>query len=278
MLFFDDWKDTDAVKVLTYFLDAVMEEYIEKTKNVPLMVSSNNFAKRWRALGIGQLGWHSYLQSKMIAFESFEANQLCAISSKIIDEQSLEATKELAVMFGEPESMKGTGERNLTRTAIAPTTSSSFIHGQVSPSIEPLRSNYFTKDLAKGSFTYKNPYLQKLLAEKGKDNKEVWHEILIKDGSVQHLNFLTQEEKDVFKTFDEIAPINIVQQASIRQKFIDQSQSLNIMIPHTAAIKDVNSLLIEGWRLGVKTFYYQRSSNPAQELVRDIMTCAACEA
>lgn len=121
-------------------------------------------------------------------------------------------------------------------------------------------------------------FAKELLESLGKDNKEVWHDILVNDGSVQHLDFLTTNQKDVFKTFDEIVPLTIVQQAAARQKHIDQAQSLNIMIPHKTPIKDVNALLIEGWRLGVKTFYYQRSSNPAQELVRDIMNCASCEA
>jgi ribonucleoside-diphosphate reductase alpha chain len=278
LLMWDEWKDTDAVEVLTYFLDAVMSEYIEKTSNIPFMEASCQFAKDWRALGIGQLGWHSLLQSKMISFESFEAINLAARISKFIDEKSLIASQELATIYGEPVGLVGYGVRNLTRCAIAPTTSSSFIHGQVSPSIEPLASNYFTKDLAKGSFTYKNPYLIEILKCLGKNTDEVWNSILKRKGSVQHLEFLTQHERDVFKTFEEITPITIVQQAAARQKYIDQSQSLNLMIPHNAPAKDVNALIIEGWRLGVKTFYYQRSSNPSQELVRDIMNCSSCEA
>lgn len=278
LLTYDDWKDTDAVEVMTYFLDAVMQDYIEKTANIEFMESSYNFARNWRALGIGQLGWHSYLQSKMIPFESFEATALAAEISKFIDDHSLKASKEMAARYGEPEGLLGYGVRNLTRCAIAPTTSSSFILGQVSPSIEPLRSNYFTKDLAKGSFTYKNPYLEDLLIKYKKNDRETWRSILENDGSVQHLDFLSQSDKDVFKTFDEIVPLNIVQQAAARQPYIDQAQSLNIMIPHDTPVKDVNALIIEGWRLGVKTFYYQRSSNPSQELVRDIMTCVSCEA
>jgi ribonucleoside-diphosphate reductase alpha chain len=174
--------------------------------------------------------------------------------------------------------MLGYGQRNLTRCAVAPTTSSSFILGQVSPSIEPLASNYFTKDLAKGKFTYKNPFLADLLASKDQNTFEVWETILKRGGSVQHLEFLTQDERDVFKTFSEITPITIVQQAAARQKYIDQAQSLNLLIHPDVSAKDVNALIIEGWRLGVKTFYYQRSANPAQELVRDIMNCAVCEA
>lgn len=275
---YDEWKHTDAVEVLTYFLDAVMTDYIEKTKSIKFMEESSNFARKWRALGIGQLGWHSYLQSKMIPFESFQAITLTNEIAKFMDERSLKASKEMATRYGEPEGLLGYGVRNLTRLAIAPTTSSSFILGQVSPSIEPLRSNYFTKDLAKGSFTYKNPYLAKLLESYGKNTDEVWYSILTHKGSVQHLEFLGDIEKQTFKTFDEIVPLVIVQQAAVRQKFIDQAQSLNLLIPPNAPAKDVNALIIEGWRLGIKTFYYQRSSNPSQDLVNDIMNCAACEA
>ena len=277
-LTFEEWQHTDAVETMIYFLDAVMEEYIDKTANIKFMESSHNFAKTWRALGLGVLGWHSYLQSKMIPFEGLMAQMECIKISKFIDDKSLVATKELAEEYGEPVGMLGFGERNLTRCAIAPTTSSSFILGQVSPSIEPLASNYFTKDLAKGKFTYKNPFLKQLLADKNKDDFETWETILIRGGSVQHLEFLTDEEKSVFKTFSEITPLSIVQQAATRQKYIDQAQSLNLMIHPEVSTKDVNALLIEGWRLGVKTFYYQRSANPAQELVRDIMSCASCEA
>jgi len=274
----DEWKNTDAVEIMTYFLDAVMEEYIKKTKGVRFMETAHNFAKHWRALGIGQLGWHSLLHSKMMPFESFEALELTEEISEFIDQRSLAASKEMADIYGEPEGMKGYGERNLTRCAIAPTTSSSFILGQVSPSIEPLASNYFVKDLAKGVFTYKNPWLTEVLEAHGKNDDDTWDDILIHKGSVQHLDFLTENERNVFKTFSEISPLNVVQQAAARQTYIDQSQSLNLMIPHTAPIKDINALIIEGWRLGVKTFYYQRSSNPAQEFVRDIMTCVSCEA
>ena len=277
-LTYDEWKETDAVEVMIWFLDAVMEEYIEKTQGIAFMESAYNFAVRWRALGLGQLGWHSYLQSKMIAFESMEAHMLSSEISKCIDERSLQASQELAEEYGEPSGMLGTGERNLTRTAVAPTTSSSFILGQVSPSIEPLASNYFTKDLAKGKFTYRNPYLDEVIKGYDVDYDETWMSILKHGGSVQHLDFLTDNEKSVFKTFSEITPLIIVQQAAARQKHIDQAQSLNIMIHPDVPAKDVNALIIGGWKLGVKTFYYQRSANPAQELVRDIMNCASCEA
>jgi ribonucleoside-diphosphate reductase alpha chain len=149
--------------------------------------------------------------------------------------------------------------------------------GQVSPSIEPLNSNYFVKNLAKGKFTYKNPYLKDILKKYDKNDESTWKSILVKGGSVQHLKFLTDNEKEVFKTFGEISQKEIITQASQRQKYIDQSQSLNLMIGPDIPPKQVSDLLIEGWQLGVKTFYYQRSANPAQELARNILLCSSCE-
>ena len=278
LLHYDDWKDTDAVEMLTYFLDAVYTEFIDKTEGIPFMEKARKFAIEHRSIGVGVLGWHSYLQSVMIPFESMEAKLLNTQIFKLIDERTLKASKELAKLYGEPKMLEGYGERFTTRVAPAPTTSSSFILGQVSPSIEPLFSNYFVKDLAKGKFTYKNPYLQKLLKDKGMNSSEVWRSIMSKGGSVQHLDFLSEREKFVFKTFGEITPLEIIQQAAGRQKYIDQSQSLNLVIHPDASLKDVNALYIEAWKLGLKTLYYQRSSNLAQETSRNIMDCASCQA
>ena len=277
LLKWDEIIETDAVETLVYFLDAVMEEYINKTKDIPFMEASHNFAKKQRALGVGVLGWHSFLQSKSISFESMQAKFLNSEIHCKIRERCDYATKELAVLLGEPEHLEGYNRRNVTTMAIAPTTSSSFILGQVSPSIEPLNSNYFTKDLAKGKFTYKNPYLEELLEEKKKNTQTTWKSILQKGGSVQHLSFLSEEEKDVFKTFGEISQKEIVIQASQRQKHIDQGQSLNIMVSPKCPPKQVSELLIFGWEQGVKSFYYQRSANPSQELARSILNCSSCE-
>lgn len=277
VLHYDEWKDTDAPEILTYFLDAVMTEFIEKCKGKPFMDAPRNFAKNQRALGIGVLGWHSLLQSKMISFESMEAKFLNQEIHKTIQEKTKYATKELAKVYGEPPLLKGYGERNVTTMAIAPTTSSSFILGQVSPSIEPLNSNYFVKDLAKGKFTYKNPHLEALLKEKEQNTPEVWKTILVKGGSVQHLNFLSDKEKAVFKTFGEISQKEIIIQAAQRQKFIDQSQSLNIMVHPKSSPKDVSQLMIFAWEQGIKTLYYQRGTNPSQELSRNLLECASCE-
>jgi ribonucleoside-diphosphate reductase alpha chain len=273
----DEMKDTDAVETLVYFLDAVMSEFIDKTEGMQFMEAPRKFAVNQRALGVGVLGWHSLLQSKMIAFESFEAKMLNATIWKEIRTKADKATEQLAALFGEPELLKGYGRRNSTTLAVAPTTSSSFILGQVSQSIEPLNSNYYSKDLAKGRFSYKNPHLINLLKEKKQNTDEVWKTILEHGGSVQQLEFLSEEEKDVFKTFEEISQKEVVIQAAQRQKYIDQAQSLNLMIPHDAKPKDVNELLIFGWEQGIKTFYYQRSSNPAAKLARNILTCKSCE-
>ena len=275
----DAMKDTDAVETLVYFLDAVMSEFIDKTEGMQFMEAPRKFAMNQRALGVGVLGWHSLLQSKLIAFESFEAKLLNVEIWKAIRKRADEATKDLAELFEEAPIYKDSKEkrRNTTTLAVAPTTSSSFILGQVSQSIEPLNSNYYVKDLAKGKFTYKNPYLKDLLKTKEKDDDATWKSVLEHGGSVQHLEFLTEQEKDVFKTFAEISQKEIVIQAAQRQKYIDQSQSLNVMVPHDAKPKDVNELLIFGWEQGIKTFYYQRGSNPAQKLARTILTCKSCE-
>ena len=276
LLHYDEGKDTDAVETLTYFLDSVMSEFITKCKNLPFMESASNFAKNQRALGIGVLGWHSLLQSKMIPFESMKAKFLNTEIHKVIQEKSQYATEQLAEVYGEPPLLKGYGKRNVTTMAIAPTTSSSFILGQVSPSIEPLNSNYFVKDLAKGKFTYKNPYLEALLEEKEKNTPEVWKDILVKGGSVLHLDFLSDEEKSVFKTFGEISQKEVLIQAAQRQKFIDQAQSLNIMVHPKSSPKDVSQLMIFAWEQGIKTLYYQRGTNPSQELSRNLLECQSC--
>jgi ribonucleoside-diphosphate reductase alpha chain len=278
LLNFEKWKDTDAVEILTYFLDAIMEEYIEKTKDLPFMKKAHNFAKNHRALGLGGLGWHSYLQSKMIAFESTEAKIKNTQIWKLIEEKTILASKKMAELYGEPAVLKGYGMRNSTLVAVAPTTSSSFILGQVSPSIEPLNSNYFVKDLAKGKFTYKSPFLKEVLAKYDKDDSATWKTIMVHGGSVQHLDFLTENEKMVFKTFGEISQKEIVIQAAARQKYIDQSQSLNLMIHPDTSLKDVNELMIFAWESGIKTLYYQRGTNPSQELARNLLNCVSCEA
>lgn len=278
LLHYHAWENTDAVETLTYFLDAVMSDFIRLSKDITFMEAPHRFATNQRALGIGVLGWHSLLQSKMIPFESMEAKRLTGEIHHLIKIKSQLASREMGTRYGEPPLLQGYGMRNVTTMAIAPTTSSSFILGQVSPSVEPENSVYHVRDLAKGEFTYKNPYLKALLKEKGKDDRATWDSILVKGGSVQHLDCLSSHEKDVFKTFGEISQKEIIIQASIRQKYIDQGQSLNLMIPPATPPRQISELMIEGWRLGLKGFYYQRSSNPVQQLARNILACRSCEA
>lgn len=278
LLHWDEIKETDAMETLIYFLDAVNEEFVQKSEGVKFMDAAHNFAKSQRALGAGVLGWHSLLQSKNIPFESMEAKFLNTEIFSIFRQRADKATQELAERFGEPELLKGYGRRNVTTMAVAPTTSSSFILGQVSQSIEPTNSNFYTQKLAKGTFTHKNSFLETLLKEKNQDTKEVWNSILIRGGSVQHLDFLSDHERDVFKTFEEISQKEIVIQNIIRQKYVDQAISLNLMIPHDAKPKEVSDLMIYAWENGIKTLYYQRGSSPSLKAVQSIMTCKSCEA
>ena len=206
-----------------------------------------------------------------------EAKLLNTEIFKNLQQKTLKASQHLASLYGEPELLKGYGRRNTTTMAIAPTKSSAFILGQVSEGIEPHKSNYYIKDLAKGKFSIRNVHLVELLETIQQNTPEVWESILKNRGSVQHLDFLTPEQKSVFKTFQEISPREIVIQAAARQKFIDQGQSLNLMIHPKTPIKDVNALLLEAWSLGVKAFYYQISINAAQELSQNILTCSSCE-
>ena len=289
LLHYDEWKDTDAVETMIFFLDAVMTDFLTKLENLRdsedkeknlaffFMEKAYNFAKANRALGLGALGWHSYLQSKMIPFESIEAQQINARIFKYINAEAHKASKKLAELYGEPEILKGYGRRNTTLTAIAPTTSSAFILGQVSQSIEPFWSNTYVKDVAKTKVTIRNPYLKEILAERGKDTREVWNNIRDNDGSVQHLDFLTDHEKEVFKTFSELDQFMIIQQAATRQQFIDQSQSLNVMINPKTTAKEINELYIFAWENQVKSLYYQHSTNAAQQFSKDKL-CVNCEA
>lgn len=280
LLHYDAWKDTDLIETMIAFLDAVMEDFIQKLEAMrdnedqekrlafSFMERAYNFAKANRALGLGVLGWHSLLQAKDLAFESTEADRLNVEVFKLIKEKADLASKQLAEELGEPSVLEGYGRRNTTLLAIAPTTSSAFILGQVSQGIEPIWSNCYVKDVAKMKVTIKNPTLLKLLAEKGKDTKEVWDSIRDADGSVQHLDFLTDQERAIFRTFAEIDQLAVIKQAAERQVFIDQGQSLNIMVAPETPVKDINQLYIQAWKQGIKSLYYQHSMNAAQQMVR----------
>ncbi len=288
LLHYDQWKDTDAVETLTFFLDAVMDEFITKLEvykdsynrddrlTFTFMEKAYNFAKENRALGLGALGWHSLLQSKMLSFDSQEAYNLNNEIFKTIKERSYKASEELAELLGEPEVLKGYGRRNTTLNAIAPTTSSAFILGQVSQGIEPIWSNSYVKDIAKIKTTIKNPFLVTLLEEKGQNTNEVWRSIRDYDGSVQHLDFLTEHEKEVFKTYPEIDQMSIVYQAATRQNHIDQGQSVNVMVHPDMPIKEVNKIYTTAWQLGMKSMYYQHSMNAAQKF-KQKKECLSCE-
>ena len=288
LLHYDKWKDTDAVETMVYFLDAVITEFLEKLesyKDSPnlddrqtflFMERAYNFAKENRALGMGTLGWHSLLQSKMLPFDSQEAFNLNTEVFKTLKDNSYKASEELAEKFGEPAVLKGYGRRNATLNAIAPTTSSAFILGQVSQGIEPIWSNIYVKDIAKIKTTIKNPFLVTLLKEKGMDTPEVWRDIRDRDGSVQHLDFLSENEKEVFKTYSEIDQLAIIYQAANRQNHIDQGQSLNIIVHPDMPTKDINKIHVTAWKLGLKSLYYQHSMNAAQKF-KQKKECTSCE-
>lgn len=275
---FDEWKDTDLVETMIYFLDAVMTEFIQKARDIPFMGRAVKFAEEQRALGLGVLGWHSYLQRNLIPIESMEAKFMNTLIFKTIREKSDKASEELARLYGVPVLLQGSNRRNITTLAIAPTKSSSFILGQVSMGIEPIKSNYFIKDLAKSKTIYKNPDLEKILERKGINTKETWESILSNGGSVQHLTGLSEKERMIFKTFVEISQLELVQQNAARQKYIDQGISFNLSIHPSVPAKDINKLYIESWKLGIKSLYYQFSENSAQTFARNILDCVACEA
>ena len=272
LLHWNEIKETDAIEVYTQFLNAVMDEFIEKADGLPGMRRAHNFAKDHRAIGIGVLGYHSFLQSQLIEFESLRAKQYNHEIFSVLQRRSDAASQDLHDTKGYRS--KREGFANTTLVAIAPTKSSSFILGQVSMGIEPIKSNYFIKDLAKSKTIYQNPYLRAELAKYDLDTPEVWSDILKKDGSVQHLDFPT---KEVFKSFIEISPSEIILQAGQRQKFIDQSQSLNLMIHPSVPAKDINQLYLKAWEDGVKTLYYQFSQSSAQSFSRNILECVSCE-
>jgi ribonucleoside-diphosphate reductase alpha chain len=274
LLHWDEIENTDAIEVYTLFLNAVMDEFIKKSETMPGMKRAWRFAKEHRAIGVGVLGYHSLLQSKLIPFESLEAKQYNHRIFKTLKERTDGAS--VGLYNSNPEKYKSLrdGFANTTLIAIAPTKSSSFILGQVSMGIEPIKSNYFVKDLAKIKTVYRNPYLVEELEKYGLNTSDIWVSILQKDGSVQHLDFPT---KEVFKTFLEISPKEIILQAAQRQKFIDQSQSLNLMIHPSIPAKDINQLYLYAWEEGVKTLYYQFSQNSAQVFARNILECVSCE-
>jgi len=272
LLHWDEIKQTDAVETYTHFLNAVMDEFITKSATLPGLARAHRFAEQHRAIGVGVMGYHSLLQSRLLEFDSLQTKALNDEIFREIQTASNSASRWLAKYKGY-ECIRE-GYANTTLMAIAPTKSSSFIHGAVSMGIEPIKSNYFVKDLAKSKTVYKNPFLEAELDKYDLNTEDVWDGILIKDGSVQHLDFPT---KKVFKSFVEIPPKELVLQAAQRQKYIDQSQSLNLMIDPSVPAKDINQLYIYAWEEGVKTLYYQFSQSSAQAFSRNILECSSCE-
>lgn len=283
---FKEWKNwksksgKTAVELTVYFLDAVLTEYIEKAKVIPGFESAVRFAEKSRAVGIGVLGYHTLLQEEMLAFDSFGAMMLNNDIFKTIREQADKATLELGALLGEPLWCKGTGRRNTHTMAQAPTVSNSIISGLVSAGIEPIAANVFSLKSAKGTFLRKNKTLEKLLESKGKNTPEVWKSISQNDGSVHHLNFLTNEEKEVFMTAREISQFAIVKQASQRQKYIDQSQSVNLFFGKNSDPKYIHQVHMEAWKSGMKGLYYCRAESVLKgDMVnRQKDECKACEA
>ena len=302
---YDEWKDTDLVYTATIFLDGVLEEFIQRAKNMKGFENSVRSAERGRALGLGVLGWHTYLQQKGLPFEGLQAQ---FETRKIFSQLKIEserASRDLATEYGEPLWCKESGMRNTHLRAVAPTVSNSKLSGNVSSGIEPWAANVFTEQTSKGTFIRKNPELKKVLKKIGFDTKETWDKILADGGSVFGLDFLdewcyldgkliecnevTEEShkgkcttvKDVFKTFKEINQLDLVRQAGVRQQYIDQAVSLNLAFPAIADPKWVNQVHLEAWKQGVKTLYYMRTESVLRgDIAQQAMNpdCVSCEA
>lgn len=275
----DEWKDTDTVQVAVRFLDAVLEEYIEKATGVPGLEASVRSAVKGRAIGIGVLGWHSLLQKEMIPFDSFDAMALNARIFKTIKEKAEDESFVLAHEKGEPEWCKGFKRRNTHLIAVAPTVSNSIISGGYSAGIEPIAANIFSQKSAKGTFIKKNSILEALLETKEKNTSDVWKSINEQQGSVQHLKFLSDIEREVFLTAREINQYAIIKQAAQRQKWIDQGQSVNLFFGANSDPKYIHGVHMMAWREGLKSLYYMRSEG----VIRGDMAsrsedeCKACE-
>ena len=277
---YDEWKNTNIIYDSIWFLDGVLEEFIQKAKGKIGFGNSVRSAEKGRALGLGVLGWHTYLQEKQIPFEGllsqFETRKIFS-QIKIESER---ASMDLAEIYGEPLWCVGTGMRNTHLRAIAPTVSNSKLAGNISPGVEPWAANVFTEQSAKGTFIRKNPTLEKILEEKGINNRITWDKILIDGGSVQDLEMLNDEEKEVFKTFKEINQLELVNQAGLRQQYIDQSVSLNLAFPSTATPKWINKVHLDAWKKGVKTLYYVRTESVLRgDIAAQAMSeeCVACD-
>jgi ribonucleoside-diphosphate reductase alpha chain len=263
-----------------WFLEGVLQEFIDRSKNIRFMENTYRSASKGRAIGIGVLGWHTFLQEKNIPFAGLQANSYTRLMFDFIEKEALKASRDQAELYGEPEWCKGTGLRHTHHLAIAPTVSNAHISGGVSPSIEPIPANVFNLKTAKGTFIKRNPTLEKLLESKGYNIDSVWDQIAKDKGSVMGLPdyILTDEEKEIFLTFKEINPYEIVRQNGIRQKYVDQAISLNLTFDPSDSPKYISDVHKLAWKEGIKTLYYMRSESilRGDNISRDD-SCVACE-
>ena len=282
----DEWKDYKFENGMTlpelscWFLEGVLQEFIDRSKNVKFMENTYRSAVKGRAIGIGVLGWHTFLQEKGIPFAGLQANAYTKMMFEFIEKEALKASADQAKEYGEPEWCKGTGLRHSHHLAIAPTVSNANISGGVSPSIEPLPANVFNLKTAKGTFIKKNPTLEKLLKSKGYNIDSIWDQIAKDKGSVLGLPdyILTNEEKEIFLTFKEINPYEIIRQNGIRQKHIDQAISLNLTFDPSDSPKYISEVHKLAWREGIKTLYYMRSESILRgDNLQRTSECVACE-
>jgi ribonucleoside-diphosphate reductase alpha chain len=275
----DEWKDTNAVYLATWFLEGIMSEFIDKAKGRPGLEAAVRHAEKGRALGLGALGFHSLLQSKMLAFGDFGTTILNKAIFKTMRDQATKASQDMAKEYGKPEWCATIDQRHTHLLALAPTASNAIISGDVSPSIEPLNANAFAKKSAKGTFISFNPALKELLASKGQDTDEVWSKIVADAGSVRSLDFLSSEEKSVFRTAFEIDMRDLIDLAADRQKYIDQAQSLNLFFNADVDPQYFHEVHLRAWKKGLNTLYYCRSSSVLKADIssRDGSECKACE-
>lgn len=278
MFHFDQWKNTDAVEVAVKFVDCFIQDFIDKSKNNPLLARARKFAIEQRAIGVGASGWHDYLKVNNIPVESMEAKFKNVELFKTLKEQTLAASVKMANEYGQPKLLKDSkyDRRHVCLNAIAPNLSSSEVFGQWQNSIEPKLANAIVVDKAGIKRIDKDRLLQDLLEEKGFNNEEVWNSIILKGGSVQHLEILSDREKEVYKTWSEISPMELLIQNSQRQKFIDQGISFNTRIPSNVPAKDISDYYLKAYELGLKSMYYQINENATQEYLRNINACDSC--
>ena len=277
---YDEWKNTNIIYDSIWFLDGVLEEFIQRAKYRKGFENSVRSAEKGRALGLGVMGWHTYLQEKGLPFEGLLSQYETRRIFSQIKIESERASMDLASAFSEPLWCVGTGMRNTHLRAIAPTVSNSKLGGNVSPGIEPWAANVFTDQSAKGTFIRKNPTLEKLLKKKKLDTKEIWDKILEDGGSVQGLKELDKDTKEIFKTFKEINQLELVRQAGIRQQYIDQAVSLNLAFPSEATPKWINKVHLDAWEKGIKTLYYMRTESVLRgDIAATAMdeSCVSCD-